>query len=150
MVVAAHVASSLRSSRRSLLDPPRRRLGTEYLDRKWEKRCRFFCKCSGFFTCFLFGGNDSGSGNDFSMVARVLADYFEDDGSLDIVPSDVVAGMVCLRHVQKSEEKRYRESRTLSAEIRENDKKTEEEVGRLQVQVKERRKTSFSHHRRRF
>ena len=63
---------------------PRRRLGTEYLDKKWEKRCRFFCKCSGFFTCFLFGGNDSGNGNDFSMVARVLSDYFEDDGSLDI------------------------------------------------------------------
>jgi len=113
----------------------RRRLGTEYLDKKWEKRCRFFCKCSGFFTCFLFGGNDSGNGNDFSMVARVLSDYFEDDGSLDIVPSDVVAGMVCLRHVQKSEERRYRESRTLSAEVRKNDRKTQEEVGRLQVQA---------------
>ena len=43
--------------------------------------------------------------------------------------------MVCLRHVQKSEERRYRESRTLSAEVRENDRKTQEEVGRLQVQA---------------
>ena len=69
------------------------------------------------------------------MVARVLADYFEDDGSLDIVPSDVVAGMVCLRHVQKGEERRYRESRAISAEVKENDKRSQEQVGRLQMQA---------------
>ncbi|GMH80753.1 hypothetical protein TL16_g08681 [Triparma laevis f. inornata] len=113
----------------------RRRLGTEYLESKWEKRCRFLCKCSGFFTCFLFGGNDSGEGNDFAMVARVLADYFEDDGSLDIVPSDVVAGMVCLRHVQKSKERTFREDRMVSAEARQNDRIISQQVSAVQKQA---------------
>jgi hypothetical protein len=91
----------------------RSRLGVEHLENKWEKRCRFLCKCSGFFTCFLFGGTDEGGNNDFAMVARLLADYFEDDGNLDIVPSDVAAGLICLRHVQKVEEWSGRDSRVL-------------------------------------
>ena len=94
----------------------RSRLGVEHLDSKWEKRCRFLCKCSGFFTCFLFGGTDEGGNNDFAMVARVLSDYFEDDGNLDIVPSDVAAGLICLRHVQKAKEWSGRQSRIVSAE----------------------------------
>ena len=42
---------------------------------------------------FVVGGQRSESG-DFATVARVLRDYFEDDGGLDIVPSDVAAGII--------------------------------------------------------
>ena len=79
-------------------------------------QCKFFCRCSNAATCFLFGGNDLrssskkngtggvGPGGEFAMVARLLADYFEDGGHLDIVPSDVAAGIVMLRRLQKKEE----------------------------------------------
>jgi len=38
------------------------------------------------------------------MVGRVLADIFESEGYIDVVPSDIVAGFVLLRHVQKAKE----------------------------------------------
>ena len=38
------------------------------------------------------------------MVGRVLADIFESEGYIDVVPSDIVAGFILLRHVQKARE----------------------------------------------
>ena len=92
----------------------RRRFGTDHVEAEWENACRFLCSCSAVVTCFLFGGSDSGGGNDYAMIARVLADYFEDGGTLDIVPSDVAAGIVMLRHVQKCREWNHRMSRMQS------------------------------------
>lgn len=40
--------------------------------------------------------------NSFADIARLLSDFFRD---LDVVPSDVVAGLVLLRKFQKIEQK---------------------------------------------
>jgi hypothetical protein len=109
----------------------RSRFGTDHVEGQWENCCRFLCSCSAVFTCFLFGGSDSGGGNDYAMVARVLADYFEDGGKLDIVPSDVAAGIVTLRHVQKCREWQHRTSRADSADHKHLRALADEEAGEI-------------------
>lgn len=41
---------------------------------------------------------------DLEMVGRVMADLFESEGYIDVVPSDIVAGFILMRHVQKARE----------------------------------------------
>lgn len=65
----------------------------------WENRCRFWCKVFSFTSCYLFGGHEVDSG-DFSDIARALTDYVEHGGTLDIVPSDIVAGLILLQKKQ--------------------------------------------------
>lgn len=45
-------------------------------------------------------GSSDRSRNSFTDIARLLSDFFRD---LDVVPSDVVAGLVLLRKFQKLE-----------------------------------------------
>lgn len=40
--------------------------------------------------------------NSFADIARLLSDFFRD---LDVVPSDVIAGLILLRKFQKIEQK---------------------------------------------
>jgi len=67
----------------------------------WKNRCRFFCKVSGIATCYLFGGREIDSGGEFGPIARILTDYFEDGGDFDVVPSDIVMGLMLLWRIQK-------------------------------------------------
>jgi len=69
-------------------------------DALWEERCKFWCKCSGQATCFLFGGKEVGSG-DYGDISRILTDYFEHGGTLDIVPSDIAAAFIVLQKIQR-------------------------------------------------
>jgi hypothetical protein len=39
----------------------------------------------------------------FFQISRTLSEFFQD---LDVVPSDIAAGLVLLRHIQKREENR--------------------------------------------
>ncbi|XP_076642812.1 inactivation no afterpotential E isoform X1 [Halictus rubicundus] len=57
----------------------------------WDNRCRMLFCCMG---------NSDRSRNSFADIARLLSDFFRD---LDVVPSDVVAGLVLLRKFQKIE-----------------------------------------------
>ncbi|XP_034190848.1 inactivation no afterpotential E isoform X1 [Osmia lignaria lignaria] len=57
----------------------------------WDNRCRLLFCCMG---------NSDRSRNSFTDIARLLSDFFRD---LDVVPSDVVAGLVLLRKFQKVE-----------------------------------------------
>ncbi|XP_054001442.1 diacylglycerol lipase-alpha isoform X3 [Hylaeus anthracinus] len=57
----------------------------------WDNRCRLLFCCMG---------NSDRSRNSFADIARMLSDFFRD---LDVVPSDVVAGLVLLRKFQKVE-----------------------------------------------
>ncbi|XP_074029499.1 inactivation no afterpotential E [Leptinotarsa decemlineata] len=59
----------------------------------WQNRCRFLFCCSS--------ANDR-SKNSFTDIARLLSDFFRD---LDVVPSDVIVGLVLLRKFQKIEQK---------------------------------------------
>lgn len=55
----------------------------------WDHRCRLLFCCMG---------NKDDERNSFSDIARLLSEFFRD---LDVVPSDVVAGLVLLRKYQK-------------------------------------------------
>ncbi|XP_034942676.1 sn1-specific diacylglycerol lipase alpha isoform X1 [Chelonus insularis] len=57
----------------------------------WDTRCRLLFCCMG---------NSDRNRNSFAEIARLLSDFFRD---LDVVPSDVVAGLVLLRKFQKVE-----------------------------------------------
>uniref|UniRef100_A0A0C9RC53 Diacylglycerol lipase-alpha n=1 Tax=Fopius arisanus TaxID=64838 RepID=A0A0C9RC53_9HYME len=57
----------------------------------WDNRCRMLFCCMG---------NSDRNRNSFADIARLLSDFFRD---LDVVPSDVVAGLVLLRKFQKIE-----------------------------------------------
>ncbi|XP_065343511.1 diacylglycerol lipase-alpha isoform X2 [Cloeon dipterum] len=57
----------------------------------WDHRCRLLFCCMG---------NSDRSRNSFSDIARLLSDFFRD---LDVVPSDVIAGLVLLRKMQKAQ-----------------------------------------------
>ncbi|XP_036221138.1 uncharacterized protein inaE isoform X2 [Bactrocera oleae] len=57
----------------------------------WDHRCRLLFCC--------MGGTDRNR-NSFTDIARLLSDFFRE---LDVVPSDVVAGLVLLRKFQKLE-----------------------------------------------
>ncbi|KAJ8958539.1 hypothetical protein NQ318_002334 [Aromia moschata] len=65
----------------------------------WHNRCRFLFCCSA--------AKDRNS-NSFADIARLLSDFFRD---LDVVPSDVIVGLVLLRKFQKIEQKAIVEQR---------------------------------------
>ncbi|CAG9829666.1 unnamed protein product [Diabrotica balteata] len=65
----------------------------------WHNRCRFLFCCST--------SNDRNR-NSFADIARLLSDFFRD---LDVVPSDVIVGLVLLRKFQKIEQKAIVEQR---------------------------------------
>ncbi|XP_015928278.1 diacylglycerol lipase-alpha isoform X2 [Parasteatoda tepidariorum] len=62
----------------------------EYQD-SWNKRCRLLFCCIG---------HSDQQRNNFADIAKLLSDFFRD---LDVVPSDVVAGLVLLRKLQRLE-----------------------------------------------
>ena len=75
---------------------------------RWRGRCSFLCTCLKYTTCHLFSsgasGPEGGDMGDMEVVARVMADLFHSEGFLDVLPSDIMAGFVLLRHVQKAQE----------------------------------------------
>ncbi|XP_071960319.1 diacylglycerol lipase-beta-like [Antedon mediterranea] len=60
----------------------------------WERRCRLLCCCAG---------NDENSQDAFSDVSALMATFFKD---LDIVPSDIAAGLVLLQYDQERHQRR--------------------------------------------
>ena len=65
----------------------------------WEGRCKSVMKLLQIVCCNIFGG--SNVEEDLNTVARVLTDFFHHDGFLDVVPSDVVAGIMLVRIQQR-------------------------------------------------
>jgi hypothetical protein len=68
----------------------------------WEGRCKSVMNCLQISTCNLFGG--SNLDGDLSAVANVLTKFFHHNGFLDVVPSDVVAGIILVRIQQLEKE----------------------------------------------
>lgn len=66
----------------------------------WENRCRRYTRSIQICSCNIFGGSNITEG--FDEVAKVLTDFFHHDGFLDVVPSDVVAGIVLVRIEQRT------------------------------------------------
>jgi hypothetical protein len=83
----------------------------------WADRCHWLCQCLSMSTCCLFGGQEllfhdhassssstsaaSGGANIYEHVARALADYLETRGTLDVVPTDLVTGLLVLQRLQR-------------------------------------------------
>lgn len=70
----------------------------------WEKRCRTMCKSLQICTCNIFGG--SNVAEDLEKVAKILTAFFHHEGFLDVVPSDVVAGILLVRMQQRAFDRR--------------------------------------------
>lgn len=70
-----------------------------------EGRCKSVMRYLQIFCCNLFGG--SNIDEDLSTVARVLTNFFHHDGFLDVVPSDVVAGIMLVRIQQRARRQLY-------------------------------------------
>ena len=81
----------------------------ELVEEMWQERCLRFCECLGWSTCFMFGGRNVRMG-EFGDVARALADYLEAGGVLDLVPSDVAAGVMVLQLMQRKRRLEAREA----------------------------------------
>lgn len=64
-----------------------------------EGRCKSIMKILQIVCCNIFGG--SNVEEDLTTVARVLTNFFHHDGFLDVVPSDVVAGIMLVRIQQR-------------------------------------------------
>jgi hypothetical protein len=72
-------------------------------DKRWESRCRSLVHTLNWLTCSIFGGHNVQEG--FEQVARVLTTFFHHDGFLDIVASDIVAGIILVRTEQRAKRK---------------------------------------------
>eukprot|EP00580_Thalassiosira_gravida_P011370 CAMPEP_0201633470 /NCGR_PEP_ID=MMETSP0493-20130528/6762_1 /ASSEMBLY_ACC=CAM_ASM_000838 /TAXON_ID=420259 /ORGANISM="Thalassiosira gravida, Strain GMp14c1" /LENGTH=311 /DNA_ID=CAMNT_0048105183 /DNA_START=479 /DNA_END=1410 /DNA_ORIENTATION=- len=81
---------------------PKEERGMEDLQRTWMLRCKRFCECSSLMTCYMCGGQKLTAGS-YADVALALTDFFAED-SLDIVPSDIAAAMICLVKLQKQKQ----------------------------------------------
>lgn len=75
-------------------------LGSEHIEREWANKCRFLCKALSWATCRVFGGAGT-TGADFDHLSRVMARIFHTEEFLDVVPSDIAAGIVLLKVVQR-------------------------------------------------
>lgn len=73
------------------------------VEKSWEDTCRRCCQCSSIMTCYMFGGRNLTSGG-YADVAIALTDFLDDGGSLDIVPSDIAAALICLVNIQKQKQ----------------------------------------------
>lgn len=67
-----------------------RKVNRAYQD-SWDHRCRLLFCCMG---------SSERNRSSFAEIAKLLSDFFRE---LDVVPSDVVAGLVLLRKFQKIE-----------------------------------------------
>ncbi len=65
----------------------------------WENRCRRITKSVQVCSCNLLGGANITEG--YEEVAKMLTYLFHHDGFLDVVPSDVAAGIVLVRLEQR-------------------------------------------------
>jgi sn1-specific diacylglycerol lipase len=66
----------------------------------WENRCKSVMKCLQIISCNIFGG--SHIERDLQAVAKILTTFFHHDGFLDVVPSDILAGIILVRIQQRA------------------------------------------------
>lgn len=87
----------------------------ELIEEMWAERCASFCQFLSWISCFLFGGRELAGQAEFGDVARALADYLEYRGVLDVVPSDIVTGLILVRNIQQERIMNYRKELRLKA-----------------------------------
>ena len=87
----------------SMNDEPAVSYNHELVEEMWAERCALSCRCLSSATCYMFGGRSVSSmgPSGFTDVARALADFLESRGVLNVVPSDIVVGLVVLQRLQR-------------------------------------------------
>jgi sn1-specific diacylglycerol lipase len=75
----------------------------ELVEEMWAERCAASCQCLSAVSCYMFGGRNLASSgtSTFGDVARALADFMESRDVLDVVPSDIVTGLIVLQRLQR-------------------------------------------------
>ena len=75
---------------------------TRFIDSetRWSLFLRCLCTLITSMICCLFGGRETITA-DFTDFAMILAEYFNLQGTLDLVPSDFVAGLQMVKRVQQ-------------------------------------------------
>ncbi len=79
----------------------------EFTEELWADRCQWMCQCLSMSTCFIFGGQDFMNNNSpngvpyYKQLSQALADYLETRGTLDVVPTDLVTGLLVLQRLQR-------------------------------------------------
>jgi hypothetical protein len=76
-------------------DPIEVLLDTNDVSAAWSSKCKTMCKGIQLCTCNLFGG--SHIGNEFDAIGKTLTALFHHEGFLDVVASDVIAGVILVR-----------------------------------------------------
>jgi hypothetical protein len=71
---------------------------------QWHACCTCFCGLSSLLTCCIFGGSEAIGTGDFADFALVMTDYFNHNDILDVTPSDIIAGLLMVRRLQKQEQ----------------------------------------------
>jgi hypothetical protein len=72
-------------------------------------RCHFMCKVFSVATCCLFGGRDLvqnhnpavATYNIYQQLAVALSEYLETRGTLDVVPTDLITGLLLVQKLQR-------------------------------------------------
>ena len=73
--------------------------------KEWNEFCQCCCGATALCCCFSFGGRGIRD-EDFGSMARTLSELFDDGGTLDIVASDIVAGLMAMSLEQEDEKRR--------------------------------------------
>ena len=73
--------------------------------KEWNSCSQCCCGVTALCCCFSFGGRGI-QDEDLSSMARTLTDLFDDGGTLDIVASDVIAGLMAISLEQEEEKRR--------------------------------------------
>ena len=68
--------------------------------RVWTSRCHFMCRVTQSITCGLF--RDGGHNARYRGSSKSLDKFLSNDGFLDVVPSDVAAGILLVRLQQRA------------------------------------------------
>ena len=71
----------------------------QWANSRWERRCKTLCRTLQLCTCNIFGGGNVAE--DLDKVAKILTAFSHHEGFLDVVPSDVVAGILLVRLQQR-------------------------------------------------
>ncbi len=79
-------------------------LPSDQAEKLWADKCRGLLSIAVCATCGAFGGGKATSEADFSHLSRVIARIFHTEEFLDVVPSDIAAGLILQHCVRKRKE----------------------------------------------
>lgn len=96
----------------------------------WQNRCQSLVRGLHFCLCNIFGGGNIEEG--FEEVAKVLTNFFHHDDFLDVVPSDVVAGILLVRVEQRARKRRYRIPNRANSEVSSEDSSYQKKTPKTQ------------------